>query len=181
MPTLLNAAAVDALALEESVMKLFEEWLRGFFDGGTHVIGAAGSKKFPQAQLRFQQSALPQPLSTVGITAVWVAAAHVRKYWEGGQQISLDHASWMFLVRTDANSAAGNADLQCRTASDLLYAILANSAATRGLGQKGINKICPTPAQLLSDGKTQDKHDPNYITRLVSCRGMLRYRILSQT
>ncbi len=173
----LNSPAVNALALEASVMKLLAEWLGKWFTGTAHVLGGHGSLRFPAATLRFQQSALPQPLTGAGITAVWVAAANTTTRWEAGQQVAFDHASWFFLVR------AANDDLVCRTASDRLIALLRNPAGTKKLAEKGIHKLRPSPPQLISDGVAAPSggNDPNYVTRLIACQARLRYPIFSQT
>lgn len=180
----LAAPSLAAFELEERLANLFEEWLRGYFDGADHAVGAQPALKFPVAELRFQQSALSQPLKEVGITWVWVAASNKRRYWDtiGGtrQEISEDRASWFFFIRTNAAKPEGNADRMCRTVADRLHGLLGNSAATRALAQRGVHQVCPGTPQLLSEGKSQDKFDPNYITRLITCRGLLRYPLLSQ-
>lgn len=172
----LSNAPVSALDLESSVMKLFAEWLAKWFDGHAHALGANPTPvTFPSATLRFQQSAQPQPLTGVGISAVWVSASNIKRYWEKGQQVSLDNAAWFFLVRAATDDAA------CRTTGDRLFALLSNSAGTKELSEKGIHKIAPSNPQLISEGKgSPGTPDLNYITRLVPCKARLRYPILSQ-
>ncbi len=170
----LTAPPVNALAIEESVMTIFAEWLAKWFDGANHVLGGHGSVPFPAATLRFQQSSLPQPLSGAGITAVWVSTGVLSTYWEDGQQISWDIADWYFLVRT------GGDERLCRRAADRLFAVLRNAMGSKELSEKGIHKVRPTNPRLVSDGTGSVAADPNYVTRLVACRAHLRYPILSQ-
>ncbi len=60
--TPLTNPAVNANALETSVMKLWQEFLSQYFDGGKHAVGATPQVPFPAAELLFQQSAVTQPL-----------------------------------------------------------------------------------------------------------------------
>lgn len=171
----LTSPAVNAVEIEKSVMTLLDEWLRKWFDGNPHTLGTNPDPvTFPTATVRCQQSALPQPLTGAGITAVWVTGTNVRTFWEGGQQLALDHVAFFLLVRATT-------DLPCRTASDALFALLRNPAGPKELAGKGIHKITPGTPQLISDGKgSPGTHDPNYSTRLVSVKALLRYVIRSQ-
>jgi hypothetical protein len=210
---MLTAPPVSAVAIEATVFALFEEWLRGYFDGGRHAIGAHAEEmplstdgnttlttdadepltaditqiQFPEAVLRFQQSGLPALGGKVGLTAVWVHSSDLRKSWEtvGGatQEMQVARATWQFIVRAEgpANSTGDNAERRCRTAADLLHAILANSAASRPLAQKGLHRLRPDLPRLLSEGLGAPGKDLQYRARLVTCRGQLRYPIYSQT
>ena len=62
----LTNPAVNANALESSAMKLMQEFLARYFDGGVHAVGATPAVPFPAAELLFQQSAASQPLGAAG-------------------------------------------------------------------------------------------------------------------
>jgi hypothetical protein len=69
----MNSSAVSETGVESSAFELFNEWLKGWFDGGAHAIGRNELVAFPKAVLRYQQDKLPQPLGEqVGIALVWV-------------------------------------------------------------------------------------------------------------
>ena len=84
--TPLTNDAVNANALESSVMKLMQEFLAQYFDGGKHDVGATPQVQFPAAQLLFQQSAVTQPLAAAGGLAITLVSSegHRRKWtaWE---------------------------------------------------------------------------------------------------
>ena len=79
--TPLSNSPVDANGLETSVLRLWQEFLARYFDGGLHAVGAVASVQFPKAELHFQQSVVTQPLddpagghqgtSGLAITMVW--------------------------------------------------------------------------------------------------------------
>src|SRR5690242_17984899 len=88
----MNSPAIHELKMESSVYTLFAEFLSGLFDGGTHNVGEniavefpklyeAGSPKPVLNNLRFGQSAVPQPLNGVSITMV-LAAGQTKKFWD---------------------------------------------------------------------------------------------------
>ncbi len=82
MPLVLNNPAVAALDLEKSTLKLWEEYLKSFFDGGKHDVGRDAQVQFPLAEIRFQEVPHSQPLDGVGIKVVFVAATKPKRYWE---------------------------------------------------------------------------------------------------
>lgn len=134
MTTPLNSNPVSALALEESVFTLLEEWLRRWFDGAPHAIGAhvpevplttqapdplltqaaeelvatSAGILFPTALLRFQQSSLPELGQNLGLTAVWVGDSVISKRWENvageQQEMVTATANWFFLVRAEGKA-----------------------------------------------------------------------------
>jgi hypothetical protein len=80
--------AVDANALESSVMKLWQEFLARYFDGGKHDVGAVPQVQFPSAELLFQQSAVTQPLAAPnlglasgGLAIALVSSEVARRKW----------------------------------------------------------------------------------------------------
>jgi hypothetical protein len=97
MTPLINNA-ISANALESLVMKLWQEFLARYFDGGKHDAGAVPQVQFPSAELLFQQSAVTQPLAApnLGLASGGLAIALVssevarRKYtaWENVRSTS---------------------------------------------------------------------------------------------
>lgn len=182
----MNSPAVSEGQIESSTFNLFNEWLKGWFDGGTHAIGGNAAVTFPKAVLRYQQDKLPQPLSDqVGISMVWVNTSKVITSWKlalvagslpARQQIANVQTTWLFMVRSEVENKKN-----CRAVAELLFAILNNTNATLPLAQKGIHRLRPMPPQLISDGgRRMEKPDLNFALRMVQCGGTLRYPVLSQ-
>jgi hypothetical protein len=81
--------AVDANALESSVMKLWQEFLARYFDGGKHDVGAVPLVQFPAAELLFQQSAVSQPLAAAGGLAITLVASEgARRKWTAFENVA---------------------------------------------------------------------------------------------
>jgi len=182
----MNSPAVSETGIESTTFNLFNEWLKGWFDGDAHSIGRNEAVAFPKAILRYQQDKLPQPLGDqVGISLVWVNTSKVKLSWKftpvpndvpARQQIANVGTTWLFMVRSEIENKKN-----CRAVAELLYAILNNSNATLPLAQKGIHRLCPLPPQLISDGgRRTEKPDLGFCLRMVQCSGVLRYPVLSQ-
>ena len=117
--------AVDANALESSVLKLWQEFLADYFDEGAHDVGAVLAAQFPKAELHFQQSAATQPLAGVpgaaglAITMVWSEGGRKWTDWENvssgltsaatttRQAMCYERVHWNSWIR--ANGANGKA------------------------------------------------------------------------
>ena len=175
MTPLINNA-VSANALETSVMKLWQEFLARYFDGGKHDVGATPLVQFPLAELLFQQSAAGQPLAAAGGLAITLVSSEVarRKWtaWElvngARQEICYEAVAWNFWVR--ANGTNGRA--LCKCGSDGLFGLLSNKGETHALGQKGITRLKVHATRVIQE--------TDYVLRLVSLGATLRYPILSQ-
>jgi len=187
--TPLTNNAVNANALETSMMKLMQEFLSRYFDGGKHDLGATPQVQFPAAQLLFQQSAVTQPLAAAGGLAITLVSSegHRRKWtaWESlrtannpngpnlgvatRQEICYEAVAWNFWVR--ANGTNGRA--LCKSGSDGLFGLLSNKAETHALGAKGICRLRVHAPRVIQETE--------YVLRLVSLGATLRYPILSQT
>jgi hypothetical protein len=174
--TPLTNDAVNANALETSVMKLWQEFLAQYFDGGKHDVGATPQIQFPAAQLLFQQSAVTQPLAEAGGLAITMVASegHRRKWtaWENvegeRQEICYEWVAWNSWVR--ANGA--NSRSLCKSGSDGLFGLLSNKAETHALGAKGVSRIRVHAPRVIQETE--------YVLRLVSLGATLRYPVLSQ-
>lgn len=170
----LTNPAVDANALETSVMKLWQEFLAQYFDGGQHNVGAVGNVQFPQVELHFQQSAVTQPLDGTAITLVWSGPCGRPPWtgWEvvGGsrQEMRYELVAWNFWVRASGT----NARAACKLAADRLAGLLGNRAETHALGAKGVSRLKPSAPRAIQE--------TDYVLRLVTCVGTLRYPVMSQ-
>lgn len=178
----LSKPAINYLEMEKSVLALWHEFLSGYFDGAAHTLGDSGSVMFPNAALRFQQSEQPQPQDGVGITGVFAGNSNVRRYWDLSDQSPRKRQEWaviraqmIFQVRASGvMSDAAKPAAHCQFAADRLFALLANGAATRVLGEKGVHHLRPRPPEPVKDSEL-------HALRMVSCAMTLRCFILSQT
>jgi hypothetical protein len=181
--TPLTNDAVNANALETSVMKLMQEFLAQYFNGGKHDLGATPQVQFPAAELLFQQSAVTQPLAVAGGLAITLVSSegHRRKWtaWENvrstsaeatvdRQEICYEAVAWNFWVRANGT----NARVLCKSGSDGLFGLLSNKAETHALGAKGICRLKVHAPRVIQETE--------YVLRLVSLGATLRYPILSQ-
>jgi hypothetical protein len=186
--TPLTSSALDSLALEKSAMTLWHEFLLRFYDGAAHTVGTRTNIAFPKAALRFQQSALPQPISQgtdaapgAGITLVWTAPVRFTSCWEPDAgvrtQVKYGMANFLFYCRAKVVETGGgdNSESLCRRVSDLLFGLLSNGHATMPLAAKGITQIRPNSPVAVSGAAAQD-----HSVRLVSCRAKLRVVVGSQ-
>lgn len=170
--TPLASDAVNELALETGVFALFAEFLGDFFDGAPHAVGQNAAVPFPKAVIRFQQSALPQPLNGAGISMTWNSPTLVTKKWDnGGQEVATTLARWNFWIRSEL-ADPGDAAALCMDTAQKLFALLANSGATQPLAQKGIHRLRPMTPSLVTD--------TGYVLRLMPCTAQLRWLVQSQ-
>ena len=190
----LNARAVDGLDLEGSALALWQEFLAGYFDGGAHPVGR-GAVTFPNAVLRFQEASLPQPMKGVAISVVWVMPARVERYWDTltaaelaampagipvEQERGRAQGAFLFLVRALTTGTSSNAQMEVQAAAGKLFGLLQNTAATEPLSEKGISKIRPTMARMAFPGDGAPGEDLGYRLRVMSCRTVLRWAVVSQ-
>jgi hypothetical protein len=189
--TALQKPAVSAMAVQTNVLALLAEWLAQYFDGETHDVGLLDAVQFTKAELKFNQSAVSQPLAGgaaappyqgVAITVVWSEGGRRKKYFENiehrtsnselstrdRQEIVYDRVTWNFWVRANGT----NARQQCKLTADLLAGLLGNSAETKSLAQKGVHRLRPADPRLIQD--------TDYSLQLVTCGATLRWAILSQ-
>lgn len=182
----LTAPAVSELDVEGTSLALWQEFLAGYFDGASHIVGSNPTAVFPKAALRFGQSAAPQPAGSavvdVVISLVWLGNVGPRRLeWEkvgnSTQQMAYSRTAWLFYVRASVNAAtpgptAGNPQKLCTLAAGRLQALLGNSDAALPLAQKGVAHLRPDEPRPIEDKE--------YIVRTLRCRGWLRYPVLSQ-
>lgn len=179
----LTKPALNAMDLEGSALALWQEFLALWFDGAAHAAGGHPAVTFPKADLRFQQSALPQPLADaatgtppgLGLTAVWTSPASVHPAWETvgarRQQVHLADTQFLFFLRAAGPQATSASPAKvAATAAGLLFGLLTNSHATKPLAEKGIHALRPATPVLVADTL--------HAVRLVTCRARLRYPVL---
>lgn len=166
----MNSPAITKLTLEEAPQRLWHEWLSGYFDGGTHPVGGSGVA-FPTAELAFEQSALSQPLSSVGITVVG-DAAFGKRYGAAQGEIAWDEVTWTFYIRaaeTNTVAGQGNAKYRARQATQLLRGLIEDDEAVRPLGQKGIHHLRVIGSNTVPG--------TDYAVRSLRVRGEVHYEI----
>lgn len=199
----LNNPAVDASAVETSVMKLWQEFLARYFDGGQHDVGAVENVQFPQAELHFQQSAVTQPLGAAGQSGEGRAQS-------GGLAITLvgsegSGRKWTSWENVDAPSGGapdgtGGAPVLPRTRQEICYervdwnfwirATGTNARAACKLASDRLFGLLNNKAEthaLGAKGISRVRatapraiQETDYVLRLVTCGATLRYPILSQ-
>jgi hypothetical protein len=172
----MNSPAVTSLTLESAPQKLWHEWLSGYFDGAEHGIGGDGSGVFPSVssdRIVFDQGALPQPLSGVGITVLAETIRSRMSLTVDGRH-AIDDVEWTFYIRAQVSQAAsgkGNAKYQARAAHDLLRALIEHDSCTVALAQKGI-----TALRVRGSGAPQST---DFALRRLTVRGQLEYEIVN--
>ena len=170
----MNAGPVNVMALETSVLRLWAEFLGGFFDGAEHQVGDGGVVRFPRVALRFQQAPLPQPLDGAVITATWLSPGKTERRWGivQGQRtkVAATDVTWLFWVRAKVvSSGSGNSVNLAQEVAEKLYGLLANEKVIGPLAQRGIQRVRPETPHLVSDAE--------YALRVVPCHGRLRYAL----
>jgi hypothetical protein len=171
----LVAPAVSVDYLEENAMRLWHEFLRGWFNGASHVIGlddagAETSRTFPlAADLKFQQMKLKQPLAGLGIQVLQISAGNTRRMRMPGTGLlgCYNQTLWRFQLRAALkNDSGGRTGIYLvRQAADLLYNLLVLDRLTAPLHAKGIHHIDPQPPVLIANAM--------YAMRAINCRATL--------
>jgi hypothetical protein len=170
----MNAGPVNVMALETSVLRLWAEFLAGFFDGAEHQVGDGGAVPFPRVAVRFQQAPLPQPLNGAVITVTWLSPGKTERRWGVAQgqrtKVAATDVTWLFWVRAKVvSSGSGNSVNLAQEVAEKLYGLLANERAIGPLAQRGIQRVRPETPYLVSDAE--------YALRVVPCHGRLRYAL----
>jgi hypothetical protein len=166
----LAAPSVTSLTLDEAPQRLWLEWLESYFDGGSHTVGASGVT-FPAVEVAFDQGALSQPLSGVGITVVCESVSG-EEYLGEERKLAWCNVLWTFYVRSPGGvdvAGDGNARHQVREAAQLLRGLLQDDEAVRPLGQRGMQHLRVTAAAPVPG--------TDYAVRSVRVRGQLHYEV----
>jgi hypothetical protein len=173
---------VRSTHIEETTLALFAEWLSQWFDGQPHEISSDYRESppkpivFPQAELRYGVSQLSQPLGDkLGISMVWMQYGPKRQSWisatadadgvRSWREITIQ-ATWHFFVRA-GTSGTVTGEERVMLGASLLHHLLENPLAWGPLAEKGVHHLRPNHPTQISQA--------DYATRLVSCRGTIRY------
>jgi hypothetical protein len=193
----MKAPAINGLNLEGSAMALWQEWLAGFFDGGTHFVGPLAGVVFPKAVVRFQEAVQLPLQSAVGISVVWVAPSAITMKWDTltgqelaalpagtvvglRQQRATAHTTFLFLVRAVEAGGSATAQKQVADAAGLLFALLQNPLAAQPLSRKGLHWLRPMAPRMAWQGDGAPTMDDRFHLRVIACRASLRYPVVSQ-
>lgn len=149
--TPLTNDAISLTKLEESSMKLWNEFLCGYFDGGTHEIGGVATQ-FPQATIVHQRAEHDKQGIFIHIVALDVSAAKLLNSSDSGSVRKLrTKVKWMFGVKClSKNNEAGNSEYLARNAADRLLALLTFPGSTAPLARKGISCVRATTSKLVN-------------------------------
>lgn len=151
-------AEMSLLTFEESSSKLWNQWLKAWFNGSAKVFRTVGgsnqSVTFPSASVVFQQQAISQPLDGLNIGVVLLTQPRVmhRRMTRLGAKWTQFRCSWQFYIRAKVNSTTGageNSESLARKGSDLLFALLTIEENHEPLRVKGMTNIRAEPARLI--------------------------------
>lgn len=146
---LLLSNSVVAARIEESTTKIWAEFLKGYFDGETHL-----GITYPKAVGVFFGQAKPQQELNgmcLHIIGVLDQAHNIRRFGDGKYTI-WDGLKWEVFVKAafqGANADGLTADGASQRASDALYGLLSRFNALRPINRAGIYMIRPTPPKLV--------------------------------
>ena len=154
----LVAPPVTFYAIESAPMKIWHEWLTGWFNGEEHTLctvdGEEQTVVFPEVQnIAIQNAIVGQELGGLGFGIIQVAQPTVmhRVVTKATRNIQL-RLQWRFYIRAKVATravAGENSESLCRKASELLYALILLEENHRPLVSKGFHNIRANPAQLL--------------------------------
>ena len=174
----LDSPAVDAVHTERSLLKILNEWLASYFDGGPHTI-ANGSDAiiFPKVNRAFGQGEAMQPVFDLGkgVDTNIRVVIHPRQETVSQMDCVLftgklaDQALLInFWVETK-RPGKGQSELHAETVGDLLKAILTNPDSRYALAERGVTHLTPSPVAWLPSA--------DYAKRLVACGASVQYGI----
>jgi len=149
----LTSGPLSSAALEETSMRMWHEFLTGYFDGGSHVVGTDAETEaeiemvFPSASLGFQQAKMKQPLDGLGIQIVSLNEGKTRRFHRAGSVWCHNKTVWKFLLRAEVKNPADGrgAESLVRKGADLLYALLLIEPLAWPLHENGMHNVRPQP------------------------------------
>jgi hypothetical protein len=156
-------ADIDVSAVEESSMKLWQEFLAGYFNGAVHF-----QMPYPQASLSFQQAQLPQPLDGLNLHVVGSTTGKPRIFPMPRGLTAFQRINWTFFLRASvkAGRADGhNSESLVRWGADALYHVLMSDGQLFPLYRAGILQIRPSPSRPVASLE--------YAMRSLDCGGTL--------
>lgn len=176
LPTL----SLSGIGYEESLMKLWQEFLAGWFSDSSHELQEDVDVRFPAATLAFQEMESKTGLEGLGISVVLPNNDMTRPVWEDSEpDKSHRHLrNWLrmeFIIRAVVKAKRDdgqNSKSLCRLGSDLLYSLLLNKPKLMPLNRAGVLAIRPRPPRWITSG--------DYPTRGLSCRMQLHFPVTEQ-
>lgn len=170
----LNASPITELTSESAVFALLNEWLAGYFDGGTHDVGSNAAVKFPRVNRAFNQSAPAQPMHEFKNTdldaeirvVILPRSESVDPLTLG--KLATDYVLLNFWVSAK-KPGQGQSEYLVEQIAQLLKALLTNPDTRYALAEKGITHLRPAPISPLPSA--------DYHKRLVSASAQLQYAI----
>jgi hypothetical protein len=164
------SGAMSLTGIEESSMKLWAEFLAGYFDGEEHDV-MGGPLRFPEATIVFQQANHPNEGLFVHITALNPGSTKT-EIGSRGQREARNKTTWNFWVKSlvkKPREDGHNTESLCRLTSDRLYALLMSRDLTLPLNRRGLHSIRPNPPRLIT---SQD-----WSVRGIIVKGILQFDI----
>lgn len=160
----LSAAPVHIAGVEASSMAAWSEFLKGWFDGGTHVLAGAQLKCPETEAIVFQDQALPSNKDGLYLTVAVTRPPKVnRRLWADNKWMMTERAQIDFFFRAQVKAVRPDGHTSrslVRWGSDVLFAVLSNIAAVTPLSYCGIGGIRCQPGALIVDGQTPMRHLP---------------------
>lgn len=138
-------------------MRLWSEFLKGWFDGNAHDIRTNLSQKVPKAEsITFQGSAISKGEGlTIHVTYDSAAVKPVRRFWSGEKWMFTEKARINFWIRAKVKDARGdghNSQSLVRWGGDSLFAILSGINTTTALQRRGMSTFRPNRPAVISGG-----------------------------
>lgn len=173
----LNSPAITELSVESAPLNLLAEWLRFYFDGGPHAVGANDPVVFPVVNLAFNQSPAVQPLfkwndgADTTIRVVMLARNETQEHLDtvlAAGKLATSRVLFQFQI-TSKQKTDAQAQQAAQTVGNLLKALLTNPDSIADLGEKGLRMLSPEPPRAVQS--------TDYALRLVFCGGQLLYPI----
>ena len=176
---ILTSPPITELTTEAAPLNLLGEWLRGWFNGSQHAVGANSPLAFPAVNLAFNQSAPVQPLYQFGLIGAADTTIRVVVVPRSEEASSLDTCLFSGKLATDRvllnfyitskHAGEGQAQQAAQTVAQLLKALLSNPDTRWPLVSGGITAFAPEPIRTIA---SQD-----YAQRLVACAAQFQYPI----
>jgi hypothetical protein len=155
----LVAPPVTFYAIESAPVKIWHEWITGWFNGEEHTLCTVGGTEqsvvFPEVQqVAINNTVLQQPVNGLAIGILQMAQPVVmhRVLTRATRNIQMRMA-WRFYIRAKVatRSAGGeNSESLCRKASELFWALMVMEENHTPLKNKGLFNVRAQPTQLLS-------------------------------
>ncbi len=177
----LTSPPITEMNVANAAHTLLAEWLRGWFNGSLHVVGANPPVLFPAVNIAFGQSDPVQPLYTTpgGLDAEIRVLTFARSASQESSDTALaagklatDYVLFNFWVSAK-HPGAGQSAYQAGRVADLLKALLTNPDSRYPLVAGGITTLRPQLPVVIPA--------TDYHKRLVGCAASLQYPLAFDT